>query len=353
MIVGKDPRSAAPTASRGMTLIELMIGIAIGMFLVAVMGAIYVGSKSTFTAQDSTSRLQENGRFAVDTIARDLRVSGFRGCLGQVRATPLNNTLNTPTALLFNFALPTWGSRNSGAGWVPALSAPVAGLAPLPAGDVLVVHRPAGVGWSLTGQMASGISPLAVTATPNITQGDLLLVADCVGGAVLQATNATPGNAGSIEHSAGVAGMVPGVSTGDLSRTFSNDATVWRLQTVIYFLAPSVRRAGQTSLWAYTSPTYDGSANLVELVTGVERMAVTFGVDTDADYAADRFEDASQVVDWSQVVSAKVDLLLSGNADNTATRPQPYLWAGATVVPNDRKLRTTMSVTVSLRNAVP
>ncbi len=353
MIAGTRPRSPAPPARRGMTLIELMIGVAIGMFLVAVMGAIYVGSKSTFTAQDSISRLQENGRFAADTIARDLRVSGFRGCLGQVRATPLNNTLNTPAALLYNFALPAWGSRNAGAGWLPALSAPIDALAPLPAGDVLVVHRPTGTGWSLTGQMAAGTSPLTITTTPNFTQGDLLLVADCVGGAVLQATNATPGTVGSIEHAAGVAGIVPGVSSPDLGRALSNDAMVWRLQTVIYFLAPSVRRAGQTSLWAYTAPTYDGSANTVELVTGVERMAVTFGVDTDGDFAADRFQDATQVADWTQVVSARVDLLLSGNADNTATQPQPYTWAGATVVPADRKLRTTMSVSVSLRNTVP
>ena len=51
-----------PVTRRGMTLVELMIGIAIGLFLVAVMGTVYVGSRTTFVAQESGSRLQENGR---------------------------------------------------------------------------------------------------------------------------------------------------------------------------------------------------------------------------------------------------------------------------------------------------
>ncbi|MDE2613639.1 MAG: PilW family protein [Burkholderiales bacterium] len=346
-------RSRARISRRGMTMVELMVGIAIGMFLVAVASAIYIGSKTTYLAQDATSRLQENGRFAMDTISHDLRMSGFRGCVGQIGATPLANTLNSPNALLYDFTAPIWGSRNAGAAWSPALSAPLDAIGPLAAGDVLVVRRPTGTGWSLIAQMADGTSPLTVSATANITQGDVLLVADCAGGAVLQATNATPGALGSIEHVTGVAGVSPGLAANDLGRALANDALVWRMQTIAYYLAPSVRRAGETSLWTYTWPSYDGSPNQVELVTGVERMAVTYGVDTDGDFAADRFLDASQVADWTQVVSARVDLLLSGNADNTATSPQPYTWAGANVVPADRKLRTTISVAAALRNAVP
>lgn len=335
-----------------MTLTELMVGVLIGLFLMAVMGTMYAGTRATFAAQEGSSRLQENGRFAVDTIARDLRMSGFRGCLGQARLTPVNNTLNTPGALMYNFAAPVWGSRSVGGTWTPALSGAVAGLSPAAAGDILLVRRPTGAGWSLTGQMAAGTAALPVSSTAEITQGDLLLAADCAGAVVLQATNASPGASGSIQHNSG-AGGTPGVSTTDLGRTLSNDAVVWRLQSIVYYLAPSTRRPGLTSLWSYTWPTYDGSANALELVTGVERMAVTFGVDTDGDYAADRFQVAWQVSDWTQVVSAKVELLLSGNADNSATKAQSYAWGNETVVPNDKKLRTTMSVAVSLRNTVP
>lgn len=338
---------------RGMTLVELMVGMAIGLFLVSVMSTIYVGSKGTFLAQESTSRLQENGRFAMDTLANDLRMSGFRGCMGQVRSTPLNNTLNTPGDVLYDFAQPTWGSHTTAGGWLPALGAPIAALNPSSAGDVLVLRRPVGGGWSLTDEMDDKTAALTVTVTGNIKKGDLLLVADCGGGAVLQATNATPGLAGSVEHVPAAAGVVPGVSTNDLDRVFLNDAQLWRMQTIVYFLAPSVRRPGQVSLWSFVSPRYENAASLSELVTGVERMAVSYGVDTDGDYAADRYRTADAVANWSQVVSARVELLLVGAEESVTSAPQPYVFDGEQVVPTDRRLRTVMSLSASLRNTVP
>lgn len=346
-----NPMRGPGRVQRGMTLVELMVGVTLGLFLVAVMGAVYLGSKGTFLAQETTSRLQENGRFAMDTIAGDLRIAGFRGCLGQALGTPFTNTLNTPTALLYNFQQPTWGSHYTGGGWSPALVAPVIGLAPAGAGDVLVIRRPSGGGWALTAEMADGSAALTVSATANITQGDLLMVADCGGAAVFQATNATPGALGTIEHVSG-AGVTPGVASSNLGRAFLQDAPVWRMQTVVYYLADSARRPGQMALWSHTEPVYDGGAQTVELVTGVERMAVTFGIDTDGDSAADRFRSADLVADWTQVVSAHVELLLAGN-DAVTSAPQPYVFNGVTTTPTDRKLRTVMSLTASLRNTVP
>jgi type IV pilus assembly protein PilW len=332
-----------------MSLVELMVGLAIGLFVVAVMSAVYLGSRSTFVAQETGSRLQENGRFVMDTMANDLRMSGFRGCLG---AEPVDNTLNTPTALLYNFAEPIWGAHHTGAAWSPPLTAPASTLGALPAGDVLVVRRPSGGGWSLIAEMASTSAALTITPTANFTLGDLLVVADCAGAAVLQATNATPGAGGSIQHTTG-GGAVPGVARNALSRAFANDARVWRMQTLIYYLAASARRSGEVALWVYANPAYDGATQTSELVTGVERMALTYGVDTDGDFAADRFQSADAVANWSQVVSARVELLLVGGSDARATVVQPYVFDGQTVTPADQKQRSVMSMLVSLRNAVP
>jgi type IV pilus assembly protein PilW len=182
------------------------------------------------------------------------------------------------------------------------------------------------------------------------------MVADCAGASVLQATNATPGAAGSIQHATG--SQVPGVSTGNLARLYSNDARVWRMQTRIYYLAASGRRSGETALWLYVSPAYDGEDQTSELVTGVERMAITYGVDNDGldgagNLAANRFYNASQVTNWAQVVSARVELALVGPADANATAVQPYVFAGQTVTPTDRRQRMVVSTLVSLRNAVP
>jgi type IV pilus assembly protein PilW len=338
---------------RGMTLVELMVGLAVGMFLVAVMGSIYVGSRTTFVAQESGAHLQENGRFVIDTIANDLRMSGFRGCSSSATTNvPVDNTLNTPTALIYNYGEPIWGSHYTGT-WAPALTAPVSGLGPATSGDVLVIRRPFGVGWALVGEMSTTSSNLPVTPTGAIVQGDLLMVADCAGASVLQATNAGPGTSGSIGHSF-AAGGTPGVSRDALVKVYANDARVWRMQTIVYYLAPSQRRSTETALWQYTSPVYDGRPQTAELVTGVDRMAVTYGLDTNGDGAADKFATADSVSNWAQVVSARLEVLLVANQDGrSATVAQPYVFGGVTNTPTDNKLRTVMATSVSLRNALP
>lgn len=63
---------------RGMTLIELMISIVLGLLLVAVVIQIYVGTKATYNKQEDISRLQENGRVALYIIGRTTRISGFK-----------------------------------------------------------------------------------------------------------------------------------------------------------------------------------------------------------------------------------------------------------------------------------
>ena len=333
-----------------MSLVEMMVGMVVGMFVVAVMGMVYLGTRSTYTAQESGTRLQENGRYAVETLANDIRMSGFRGCQG---SEAVNNTLNSPTALLYNYGEPIWGARYTGAGWSPALASPADGLGALPAGDVLVIRRPSGLGWSLIGAMTSTSDALTISATADFTQGDLLMVADCASASVLQATNAGPGAAGSLAHLAGAGGVLPGVSGNALLRAYAHDARVWRLQTRIYHLGASLRRPGETALWVYQNPVYDGGSQHAELVTGVERLAVTYGVDTNGDLAADRYRSADQVGNWAQVVNARIELLLAGGSTGKATQAQPYVFGGETVTPTDTRLRTVMSTVVSLRNALP
>lgn len=333
-----------------MSLVELMIGLALGLFVVAVMGMMYLGTRSTYSAQESGTRLQENGRYAVETLANDIRMSGFRGCQGDA---PVNNTLNTPTALLYNFGEPIWGSRHSGGAWAPALAAPADGLGALPAGDVLVVRRPVGLGWALIGEMSSASGDLPISVTTGFAQGDLLMVADCGGASVLQATNAMPGAAGRIAHVTGAGGLVPGVSANALARVYAHDARVWRMQTLIYHLAASERRPGDTALWVYADPVYNGGSQRTELVTGVERLAVTYGVDTNVDLAVDRYRSADQVGNWGQVLNARIELLLSGGSGSQSTQAQPYVFGGETISASDGRLRTVMSTLVSLRNALP
>jgi type IV pilus assembly protein PilW len=146
---------------------------------------------------------------------------------------------------------------------------------------------------------------------------------------------------------------VPGNSSDDLGHIFGTDASVYRLVTRTYFVAPSVRRSGTNSLWAFSVPAYDGQAQPEEMVEGVDKFALLFGEDLDADHAANRYVTANAVGTWNNIVSVKAMVLLATVRDNVATGPQPYTFNGTTTTPTDKKMRSSLSSMITVRNRVP
>lgn len=67
-------------SQKGLSLIELMVSLAIGALL--LLGLVQVFSATNVSAQMGTalSRVQENGRFALDFMRADLRMAGHMGC---------------------------------------------------------------------------------------------------------------------------------------------------------------------------------------------------------------------------------------------------------------------------------
>jgi len=72
----------------GLSLIEIMISLLIGAFLLGGVLQIFIGSKQTYRMQQNMSRLQENGRFAMDFLAKDIRMAGYRACLTFTAPSP-------------------------------------------------------------------------------------------------------------------------------------------------------------------------------------------------------------------------------------------------------------------------
>ena len=66
-------------AKQGFTLIELMVAMVLGMLLMAVAIQIFVGNRDTYRFNSNLARVQENGRFAFDQIARVVRMTGYQG----------------------------------------------------------------------------------------------------------------------------------------------------------------------------------------------------------------------------------------------------------------------------------
>ena len=72
------PTIAPMHNQRGMSLIELMVAMTIGLILTVVIANLFVGTKQTYRTQDDLSRMQENLRFAFQVIGRVTRQAGYR-----------------------------------------------------------------------------------------------------------------------------------------------------------------------------------------------------------------------------------------------------------------------------------
>ncbi len=77
------------TSQRGFTLIELMIAMLIGVFLMSGVIQIFLSAKQAYRLQENLSRLQENGRLAINLIAKDIRMAGYSPYECLPRPTPI------------------------------------------------------------------------------------------------------------------------------------------------------------------------------------------------------------------------------------------------------------------------
>jgi len=81
----------------GITLIELMVAMAIGSFLMIGAVTVFMQGRTTFRVNESVSRLQENARFVLDALEPEIRMAHYWGLTSrtiklQGRATPADPT---------------------------------------------------------------------------------------------------------------------------------------------------------------------------------------------------------------------------------------------------------------------
>jgi type IV pilus assembly protein PilW len=331
--------------NRGFTIVEIMVAMAIGLVVSAVVVTMFAGSSKTYKIAESVGELQETGRVAMDALQRDARMVGFRGCNSNNVAgiSPLVNNIIGPTSYVNDFATGVFGYESTGAAWLPALPAQISPpTAPVPAAlptdsDVLVLRVATGTPIALSSTMASVTADVPVMALTGLSNGDKVIVADCARATVFQIT----GFAGSaLQHS------TASNSTASVLRAFGEDGSVMRFETHAYFVAPSIRNpATQRSLWMRVD-----TQSPVEVAENVERMQVLYGEDTDGDYVPNVFRRASGIGTWANVVVLQVSLLLRSSGDNQNDVITNYVYNGATVVPTDKRQRRVYSATIQLRN---
>lgn len=80
---------------RGLSLVEILVALTISLFLIAGVIQLFIGSKQTYRFNDAQSRLQENGRFAIDRMAWDIRMAGYDP---DIWAPPLTNAITVASS---------------------------------------------------------------------------------------------------------------------------------------------------------------------------------------------------------------------------------------------------------------
>jgi len=365
------PATAAPLARRpprGFGLVELMVALTLGMVMIAAMGQLYSGSRQAYVTGNTMARLSENGRFAEDFLANDLRMAGYFSCGGQ--SARIGNSVD---------GVGSWIYRTGGIegyeGGVDTLPSELMGQV-RPGTDVLIVRRAAIdlertlIQRSASGMMRLGldhgfkIGEILVISDPSCTQTSIFQVTDLVNQANPSVTDVFD----SVVHDASV-DVGPGNCTDSLIGSF-DCSTPGMAENGEFRQGSVVSRFGVSAYYVTASdpPTLvrkrlsqsEGHATLVtdELIRDVENLQVLYGRDTlpDSSHSVDDYVTADQIADWDKVVSVHFGLLMRSREAQVRTAPALlyYDLPGSTVLATaDHRLRRVFGGVVALRNHLP
>lgn len=306
----KGNRLAGARRGRGFSLVELMVAMALGLFLTGGIITVFIGSKQSFNTQAGLSQIQQSARFAFDIIGSEVRMAGFMGCFSGT--TSYRNTLNVdPPPFTADLSKSLYGYDGLTSGtWTPALTGVPGDVTDdLAEGtDVIVLRRVSDVAARLDAKMPDSSADLKIDEDLDpapFEDFDIVLISDCTKSAIFQVTNYT-NSSGNVVHNEGVGD--PGNKAKELTGTadgFDTDASVFKIESRVFFIAEGagINNEGNTynSLWVKV-----GANAPVELVPGIEDLQILYGEDMGTDGVPDRFVTAAAVTDFLSVYSVKV-----------------------------------------------
>ncbi len=319
------------TKQSGMTLVELLVALAIGSFLMIGAVQVYNQSRQAFIINESIARVQETAQFAMDTIESDLRMASNWG--RHSRGTAIEGASVLGNANPNGLAAPA----ACGADWALDLSRPVVGT-----NNAYALNCPAtGTG----GAQANSdvVTTRRATVAPTGLSG-------AAGRLQIQSTR--------IQGTLFDTGVLPP------GYTVADSATHDLLVNSYYVAASSALIPGVPTLRRKSLVQVGGVSTIAdqEVAPGVENMQLQFGVDVDDDNTVDRYVNPGDAIltpgsagyiPGSRVLTARVWLVVRGitleNGLNDLVNYAPGDVALGTY--NDSIRRMQVSKTILLRNA--
>lgn len=355
--------------ARGLSLIEILVAMALGLVVLAGATNLFLGSSRTFGANESLSRMQEDARFALSTLERDGRAAGYVGCSPNVR-----NQIDSTDPFWTNTRGTVIGWENAGTGVGDTLDLTVAGnqwssssgrgvpgaINALPGNDIIEIR---------TGRTATDVQPNLVSVSNNQASiglngvqlnrdaGAVLTIVsgDCGFADRFRRGNNSTANTVNLQVSGS---MAPDNSTFEFAQSYDAAGTFIIHTTTVYFIGTGA--SGQPALMSLD--TSMPGATTTELVEGVETMQVLYGVAPNANSTqASAYVAADAVGDWDNVVSVRIGMLLRSSQPLNTGEPNRRLFnlMGTTINPTggniaaptgDQNLRLVATKTISLRN---
>ena len=230
----------AARKQRGLTLVELMISMTLGLLVVLAATGLLVSSKSSYTTQDDDAVVRDTGRFALENIARSLRQAAFEN----------------------------WDKEDSPFVTSPEMKANLSGL------DAR----------TLIG--SSGTAGMATESEAGVVNGSDVLAVRFFGAGSKTTGSISKDGYGSIIDCAGFGVSAP------ISQATAEEDRAWS----IYYVANDA--SGEPELRCkYRGQKSDGtfSWNWVAIARGIESFQVLYGVDSDGDRIPDQFMTATQI----------------------------------------------------------
>jgi type IV pilus assembly protein PilW len=379
-------------AQRGLTMVELLVSMTLGVIILGALASVYVAAKQAYRFQDTAGRITEDGNYALDAIARHIRMAGFSGCVGLTKTVVGSTTTYAPVSALSSAdpngisgpnPLKTVETSSTDAAAQPFTtttfirgfnSTPstmfASGSAPtVPTGTVANALFVSGGGMNTVGlssAMASSSAALSFGGTDPYGWASKgagnFIVSDCSASAVFK---------GAVSVTAGIYGLSHTVADGnsgtDLAggTLFDTKASISPLEWRFFYLGT---RAGATTPSLYVV-VFDGfsRASAIELVSNVEAMSILYGENTANDGSGNPTmqidawrSSASSVTDWSRIVAVRVGLMMVSSDSKPDSGemmpPVPTLLGAAYTLPTGALtslLRKEFSTTIVLRNRAP
>jgi type IV pilus assembly protein PilW len=278
MFVINQSTTQSPRHSRqkGLTLIELMIGMLIGTFLLLGTLTMFTQSRANFRVADSIARLQENVRFALDTIEPDLRLARYWGRNASPGAIPGPTDATFPAGIVV-----TCDTADSSVARIPPTTYTAWSLNILQ--EIWAVDEGSGYGHATLGIPCS-------PATGAQAQSDALIVRHASGQPI-------PATLNTIQvHTDHISGEL--FNNGAVPAGYNPLAQTHNVAVNIYYVDQGSDLDPNVPSLRVKTLIPGGIHQDQELITGVENLQVQFGVDTTNpnDGIVDRYVDADHAI---------------------------------------------------------